>query len=185
MEKKATKKKGVFYKAQDYANLWKRSLSWLIDLTVLLLLAGALCYCSFYLIEEEELALKISFFGSVFVSYVYLAILKSSEIRTLGFRISDIKIVNLYGDKPSWATMLVRFLLLSVGPFELIVDILWLTGEPTKQTLRDKYMGTYVIKNHSKPCGTGFLRNVSLDFLGWHLIFREVVFAKDKEIHKK
>ncbi len=65
-------------------------------------------------------------------------------------------------------------MLLTFGPFSLIIDLLWLTGETTRQTLRDKYIGTYVVRSDSAPKGTGQLQRVSLDFIGWHLVFKEV-----------
>lgn len=166
---------GVYFNKQDYASIWKRILAWIIDLSLISFCICGLWYGSSYFINDSSFAGKISFWGSVLMAYLYLAILKPSKVRTLGFKIADIKIVNLYGKKPSWLAMLTRFLLLAIGPFSLIIDILWLTGEPTRQTLRDKYVGTYVVRNNAEPYGTGSLRNVSLDFLGWHLVFKEIV----------
>ena len=48
-----------------------------------------------------------------------------------------------------------RYLLLLFGPIEWIVAILWLTGEETKQTFRDKHVGTYVVKENANPIGNG------------------------------
>lgn len=175
MSKKENMERGVYYDRADYASFGRRILVWAIDLTVILAILYVYCYVNFYSINDSLLAFKISFFGSLLISYVYLAILKSSTFGTLGFRVADVKIVDLQGNKPSWSTMLTRFLLLAIGPFSLILDILWLTGEQTKQTLRDKYMETYVVRKNSKPKGTGKFRKISLDFVGWHLVFREVV----------
>lgn len=65
-------------------------------------------------------------------------------------------------------------MLLLLGPFELFIDIIWLTSEATKQTLRDKYVGTYVINQNAVPIRKGKLQNVSLEFMGWNLMCREV-----------
>ena len=181
MAKKITARNCVYYKKQDYASIWKRIFAWVIDLSVISFFIGGYWYGNFYFINDSMLAVTISFWGSVLIAYVYLAILKPSKLRTLGFRVADIKIVDLYGKKPSWSTMLVRFLLLAIGPFTLIIDILWLTGETTKQTLRDKYVGTYVVRNSSEPYGTGISRNVELDFLGWHLIYKEIVLPENQK----
>jgi hypothetical protein len=70
--------------------------------------------------------------------------------------------------------MLTRFLLLGFSPFAFIVDLLWLTGEHTKQTLRDKYVGTYVVNNMSFPQGNVPLKKVVLNFLGWNMIYKEI-----------
>ena len=175
MPEKMKMSRGVYYGRQDYASFWRRILAWAIDLVIILLILGGYCYLNFHFINDSLLAFNVSFFGSLLIAYVYLAILKSSALRTLGFRVADLKIVDLYGNKPSWSTMLIRFMLLAVGLFSLIVDLLWLTGETTRQTLRDKYFGTYVVRTYSEPEGTGRLQNVSLDFIGWHLVFKEVV----------
>ena len=167
--------RGVFYEQQDYAGLWRRILAWAVDLAFMLFILGGYCYLNFYFFNDQIMAFKVSFFGSLLIAYIYLAFLKSSKLKTLGFRVADVKIVDLYGNKPSWSTMSTRFMLLAIGPFSLIIDLLWVTGEPTKQTLRDKYIGTYVVRNSSEPKGTGKLQNVSLDFIGWHLVFKELV----------
>ncbi len=172
---------GVYYRQEDYAGFWKRCIAWLIDLTVILLFVGLYGYLVFSFIEDSSFAVKVSFSGSLLSAYAYLAILKSSRFKTLGFKVAHITIVDLKGEKPSWSTMLVRFLLMTLGPFTLLYDLLWLTGETTRQTLRDKYMGTYVIKNDSTPLGMGKIRSVRLDFMGWHLIFRETIIPENQK----
>ncbi len=104
----------------------------------------------------------------------YLTILKRSNLSTVGFRIGKVKIVNLTGETPSIPTMSLRFLLLSLGPFEFFIDLLWLTGEGTKQTLRDKYVGTYVVKRDATPIGSSTIVHTRLHVLGWNLLYSEV-----------
>jgi len=159
---------GVFYHLTDYASFWKRVAIALIDFAVIisLLILIKLFANPLYFHHSE-----ISF---LLFSFTYLAILKPSKIRTLGYIVTGVKIVNLKGNKPSFFHMLLRTALLLIGPFTLIFDILWLTGEPTRQTLRDKYVGTYVIKKNADPLGKGILQRVSLDVICWHLIYREV-----------
>ncbi len=70
--------------------------------------------------------------------------------------------------------MILRAFLLLIGPFELITDIIWLTSETTKQTLRDKYVGTYVVNKNSLPVGKSKLQNVTLGFMGATLMYREI-----------
>ena len=67
-----------------------------------------------------------------------------------------------------------------IGPFELIFDIIWLTQEQTKQTLRDKYVGTYVINKNAVPITNSIIQNVTLNVMGWSLVYDEV-----KEDHLK
>lgn len=74
--------------------------------------------------------------------------------------------------------MILRFALLVIGPLELILDMIWLTGESTKQTLRDKIAGTYVLKSDAVPIEYGVIKYVYLDVLGYLLTVREVERAK-------
>ncbi len=128
----------------------------------------------YFTIPEEIVAVKISFWLFFFITYLYLSILKPSKYRTIGYMATDVKIVDLHGNKPSWNTMLTRFFLLGFSPFAFIIDILWLTGDHTKQTLRDKYVGTYVVNNMSVPQGSAPLKRVILNFLGWNLFYKEI-----------
>jgi hypothetical protein len=70
--------------------------------------------------------------------------------------------------------MALRFFLLFLGPLILFVDILWLTGEENRQTLRDKMFATYVIKRQAQPEGTGKILYYFQTFLLWCWTFREV-----------
>ena len=60
------------------------------------------------------------------------------------------KIISIVGKRLSIWQMTLRFLILFFGPLNFFVDILWLTGEQNKQTLRDKMFGTYVVKRRAQ-----------------------------------
>jgi len=165
---------GVFFETKDYANLFQRTLIMVIDLAVLLAVAAIIGWLwPWYNYEIEEFH-PAFFIVILTLSYIYLSILKPSKYRTLGYIATGVKIVDLKGEKPAFLTMTARFVFLLFGPLAMIVDILWLTGEPTRQTLRDKYVGTYVIKKNARPIGKGNQRYVSLNFMGWNLMLREV-----------
>lgn len=166
----------IYYQKQDYAGFWKRLGAWIVDLLVIIACIAVYWYVVYHIVNDPIMMFKIIFFTSLLFMYVYLAVIKSSNFRTIGYNLFGIKVVDLLGNSPNWSTMLIRFLLIFIGPFTFIIDILWLTGEQTKQTLRDKYAGTYVVKNTSIPKGTGLLRTVSLHFMGWNLSFKEVYF---------
>ena len=108
------------------------------------------------------------------LSFIYLSIIKPSRLRTLGYIFMGVKIVDLKGQRPSFFKMAFRYLLLIVGPFSLIHDILWLISEKTKQTFRDKVSGTYVIKKNAEPIGTGILAMKYYHITGLHIIALEV-----------
>jgi uncharacterized RDD family membrane protein YckC len=110
---------------------------------------------------------------AIFV-YVYLAILKPSRVRTLGFWLTGVRIVNHKGQRPSVFRMTFRLMLWILGPINPIIDFLWLGGDDHRQTLRDKFAGTYVIKRDATPVGQGIRRAAYYSLMGATLIFREI-----------
>ncbi len=165
---------GVYYSPEDYANFWRRITAWIIDLLVLSLLISSYSLLFFYFAHGNSTAFTLLFAVSLATCLLYLTVIKASQFSTLGFWCTKIQIVNLLGEKPSFWTMGFRFILLTLGPFELLIDLLWLTGEKTRQTLRDKYAGTYVIRKNAVPIGKAPIIQTRLDVLGWHLVFSEV-----------
>lgn len=165
---------GVYYQEHNYASFWLRILAWGIDLSVLSLIFTGIYFCYINLPVFTENDFDYYFWFSFLLCYLYLTVVKVSAFSTLGFHTTKIKIVNLHGKTPSLWLMTFRFILLSIGPFSFIIDLLWLTGEKTKQTLRDKFVGTYVVKKNAEPMGSGKIIHTMLHFLGWNLSYREV-----------
>ena len=95
-------------------------------------------------------------------------------MRTIGYRIMKIRIVNLQGEKPKFYMMLYRFLLGALAPFNLIFDILWLVDDDNKQSMRDKFAGTYVIKQNAKPSGSNVISAENLLVMTNNLWFKAV-----------
>jgi uncharacterized RDD family membrane protein YckC len=165
---------GVIYDQKDYAGFLKRVVIAFVDLLIIILVSATVFFASDYLIYNDELYINFNFFFTLFFSVWYLALLKRSKYGTIGYNLTGVKIVDLKGEKPALFKMVLRVLLSLIGPFELIIDIIWLTSEITKQTLRDKYIGTYVIAKKASPVRTGNLQTVSLGFMGWNLMYREI-----------
>ena len=165
---------GVIFNKKDYAGLVRRVVIAVVDLFVIFVISAAILYISDFFIYDEDFYQKFNFILILLFSIWYLALLKRSKLRTIGYILTNVKIVDLKGEKPSIFKMVLRVLLLLLGPFELIIDIIWLTQEATKQTLRDKYVGTYVVNQKATPIGKAMLQTVNLGFMGWHLMYREV-----------
>ncbi len=177
-ENKLDNTKGIYFNKKDYAGFWLRLGSWLVDSVVIVLFVSLVWFLVYNTIDDPFIMLRVTFFSSLLFMYFYLAIVKASRFGTVGYKIFSIKVVDLFGKKPNWHTMLLRFFLIFIGPFTFITDILWLTGESSKQTLRDKYAGTYVVKSNATPEGDGTLNNVSLHFMGWNLSLKEIEIKK-------
>ena len=175
---------GVYYAKPDYAGFWLRVLAWCIDIMIILLILWSYFLVFNYYSQWSESEFKILFWLSLVTCHIYLVVIKNTKISTVGFWLTNIRVVDLHGNKPSFLKMTFRFLLLSIGPFELVTDLLWLTGEETKQTLRDKFVGTYVVKKSAFPCGTAKIVQKRLCFLGWNLLFSEVVIPQNSMVEE-
>jgi uncharacterized RDD family membrane protein YckC len=165
---------GVYYRTEDYASLPKRFLIMGIDfatLVFLLLLAMSLFMIFFRDYDEWMPWSRYAVFA---ISYLYLAVLKRTDFGTLGYWLTGVKIVNLKGKRPSLWQMTFRLIMFVFGPFNFIADVVWLGGDENRQTLRDKVVGTYVVKDEAIPLGQGEQILVPYFFLAWSLMFREV-----------
>ena len=150
---------GVYYNRNDYAPLLRRLLVACVDLIGLCLFAYLLSNVWSLWAEAPDIKtisefgwlsaaiISPGFFWVVTVTaYFYLVVAKRSRLRTIGYRLFGLKVVDLNGKTPSLLKMSFRFILLVFGPFHLLIDLFWLGGDDNKQTLRDKFAGTYVIK---------------------------------------
>ena len=167
-------KYGVVYKKDDYASLIRRVVIAVTDIIVIAALSAASLFITSPLIEFADMYLNFNMFLILSLIIWYFALLKRSKFRTIGYRLAQVKIVDLQGKKPSIFKMIIRALLLILGPFEFIIDLIWLTSETTKQTLRDKYVGTYVVDERANPVGNARLQTVTLGVMGLSFTYREV-----------
>ncbi|MHB0969963.1 MAG: RDD family protein [Thermoanaerobaculia bacterium] len=104
----------------------------------------------------------------------YFVFLKGSRYRTLGYILTRAKILNLQGERPSFWQLFIRFLFSVFGPLNLAFDLLWIPSDPSGQALRDKFAGTYVVKQLAIPIGQGRIVYVPYTMFGQSYIFREV-----------
>ncbi len=163
---------GVVYSPHDYASFSLRLIIVIIDITAIVILTVLLS--SFFSILRLEFN-NFFILGAYFLLPIcYMTTVKTSRLRTLGYRVAGVKIVNLQGSKPRFSTMLFRFLITLVGPFQLPLNILWICNDTNKQSLRDKLAGTYVVKNNAAIIGQGEIIARDYFILGFCLLFREV-----------
>jgi uncharacterized RDD family membrane protein YckC len=166
---------GVMYAKADYAGFIRRMLIGMVDgLVFVLLLIPWFAFVIIFLDTNDAVVQKITWIVAVILSVWYLALLKRSKYRTVGYVLMGVKIVNLQGEKPSVFKMILRLFLPFLGPFTFYIDLLWITSENTKQTLRDKYVGTYVVNKNAVPIRQGRLHAVTLGIMSWSLMYREV-----------
>lgn len=166
--------KSVLYAEGEYASLLHRFAIVIIDGAVIVLvwiILASMSRGTFDHFGRINQTLVLSCFA---FAYMYLAILKPSRLRTLGYRIVGVRIVDHSGKPPSIVRMTFRVLLWSLGPFNPVVDLLWLGGDRHRQTLRDKIAGTYVITHDASPIGRGNRKAAYYNLMGATLVLWEI-----------
>lgn len=89
----------------------------------------------------------------LFVIWIYLGPVKRSDFGTIGFRMLGVRLVSAKGGRPSLYSVALRMMMWMFGPFDLLLDLLWLGADTESQSLRDCYLGTYLIKRNAMPIG--------------------------------
>jgi uncharacterized RDD family membrane protein YckC len=80
------------------------------------------------------------------IAMVYLLVFQITTGRTLGMRLLRIKIIDVWGDRPSAGRCAVRCLGYLVGLATLFLGFLWVGFDSEKRGLHDWIAGTYVIR---------------------------------------
>jgi hypothetical protein len=114
------------------------------------------------------------------VAYLYLTVVKRSRIRTLGYILTGVRIMDIRGGRPSLLQMTTRLWPLLPVPWSFLFDLGWVVDEPQRQTLRDKWVGTFVVRRDAEPIGTAPVRYKRIGFCGLFLIFPEIAPRSEK-----
>jgi uncharacterized RDD family membrane protein YckC len=117
---------------------------------------------------------QILFLSAIGFGFVYLVLLKRSRFRTLGYMLGRIRIVSIHGERPSIWSLTIRALFAFFGPFNMLIDVIWLTNDERRQALRDKFAHTYVIRDRAVPLGHGAIVYTTYTIFGTNFLFAEV-----------
>ena len=163
---------GVFYAPGDCIGILRRIVILIVDSVVLY----AIYYASAYLCIALTNDLTDTYFLYYYLFvWAYLTILKASKLRTVGYWLANARIVNLRGKRPSVFRMTYRLLFWVVGPFVFIFDLMWVATDDDRQTLRDRFAGTCVVKNNAEPMGTAEIHMTYYSALGYNLMYPRVM----------
>jgi uncharacterized RDD family membrane protein YckC len=165
---------GVYYRTEDYLGVTRRLLIDLIDLTAAFALSALVVAAGWATGPYGEHMPAVTLFLCAAVWFSYFVLLKRSRFRTLGYRVAGARIVNLRGSRPSILSLFGRLLFAFVGPLNFLLDLFWLTGDANRQALRDKFAGTYVVREDASPAGAGAIAIRTYMFWGMTFLFREV-----------
>ncbi|MCA9045559.1 MAG: RDD family protein [Planctomycetaceae bacterium] len=120
-------------------------------------------------IDELDLTLL-----GLFLAWIYLTVVKTSRIGTVGYWLTGSKIVDLRGGKPSILCMTYRLLIGLFGPFRLLIDYVWSGVDDDKQTLHDRFAGTCVVRRKAVQSGTGEIHLTCYTGMGLVLMYPRV-----------
>lgn len=172
-------KTGVFYHKDDYASFSRRVIAGIIDIYVIIVFSTI--FLIFTKLLNEQISFNSNFIILIDMAFIYLTFLKRSDLRTIGYYITGIKIVDLTGSKPSLYNMFLRIIIFIIGTYDYSKSIELLKTELTKQTFRDKYLGNYVIKVDAEPVGSGPIITVAKRYgIRQTLLYKKVENGKKK-----
>ena len=175
--------KGVYYARDDYAGFWRRLVVDLIDFTVLGVAVITITLGAALILPTGEQSFPLVLFWSgMTLGFMYLVLLKRSRFRTLGYLVGGIRIVSIHGERPSIWSLTMRALFAFFGPFNILVDVIWLTNDERRQALRDKFAHTYVIRDRAAPLGNGAIVYVPYTIFGTNFLFAEVRPVRDEAL---
>jgi uncharacterized RDD family membrane protein YckC len=172
---------GIYYRREDYAGFWRRLTVDVIDVAAVLLL---FLLASAFMVRlagpDDELptdALQVLLLAVL--SYAYFVLLKCSRLRTLGYRIGRVRVVDLRGEPPGLFALTIRFLFGVLGPLNVGLDLVWIPSDRNRQALRDKFAHTYVIRADAQPSGRGRILYTTYYLLGTALVFQEMTPSQE------
>jgi len=163
---------GVYFEQEAYAGCVRRLIIFVFD-WLFVVVCGAFLWAALSVVFASPApAFGISYPAII---WAYFAILQPSRIGSLGFLLTDVKIVDLRGNRPSILRMTLRMLLVLLGPFRPFADVFWVGPDTDSRSLRDCYAGTYVVRRRAEPIGKGPLHLSYYDACGFTLMYPHVV----------
>lgn len=112
-------------------------------------------------------------------AFFYFVVLKRSRFGTFGYRLGRFGVVSLDGRVPGYWSLITRLLFGMLGPLNWVLDLIWLTSDANRQSLRDKFANTYVIKAKAQIAGEGPVVFRYYSICGFTWLFREVEIASN------
>jgi hypothetical protein len=85
-----------------------------------------------------------------------------------------VRIVGTDGRIASWTALSIRLCFALLGPANWLLDLIWLSGDKHRQSLRDKFAHTYVVKTQAQPAGDGKVVSRTYEICGYNFLFQEI-----------
>lgn len=165
---------GVVFKEEDYAGFWRRLIILIVDLFVVIVITTPCYLADSYRYEEYYSDNELVFFYvGMFLSYLYLTVLKASKIGSIGQIVTGTEILTIRGRRPNIFLMTYRLLFWLVGPVNFIADLAFIYMNKEKRTLRDGLCNTIVLKRSADPISnTAEIRNIRVMVFGFYILYQ-------------
>jgi uncharacterized RDD family membrane protein YckC len=164
---------GVYFRREDYASFWVRLLVDVVDFMVFGAFSLAVAIVIWMILPTNRATMNLILLVSLAAGFFYFVVVKRSQFRTLGYRVGRVRIVGLDGQAPSYSSLILRSVFGILGPLNWL-DSIWLFDDRHRQTLRDKFAGTYVVKINAQPSGKGTIVYRMYEVALYNCMFREV-----------
>jgi len=164
----------VWFFPSDYAGFWRRLAVGLVDATVVVILLLIVTVTVALLDPMGQVSDVPLVAGWAALIYGYLVLLKGSCVRTVGYRLAGVRIVDACGRPPGLGALTVRLGFGVLWPLNLVLDALWIPFDRRKQSLRDQFARTYVVRANARPAGPARVVLRSCRVMGIAFVFQEV-----------
>ena len=170
---------GVYFARDDYIGLGPRFVILIVDSVVLVAIVWLLSFTWLSFADDYNVTFAVI---TALAIWLYVVPLKRSAIRTVGYQLTGAKLVTLQGGRPSLFMLTFRSLLWTLGPFNLIFDLIWSGIDDDRQTMRDRYSYMCLVKNAAHPIGTGEIHVAYVYAIGYNFAYPHVVHPKTADV---
>ena len=165
------------YHREDYVGALRHLLIFAVDSCVLFFLLFLLALIAIPFPDLHPMQFVV--LPWLLLCWVYLAVLKPSRFRSVGYWIADARIITIYGKPPSpWRmTMRLMWAAMYLVPYftvSIFTDLIWTTMNVERQMLRDLIAETRLIRNRAKPIGVGKVSRCLFTGLGIAVFYTRV-----------
>jgi uncharacterized RDD family membrane protein YckC len=166
-------KLGVVYRKADYPGLFARMAIDAIDFAAVIGVAAASLLTVFSGVEEDATMGRL-FLLFLLLGFGYIGPWKATGLPTLGYLLFKVRLVNVHGERVNFWQASGRALFMVAGPVNYLFDSLWIYSEAPRQTLRDKFSGTYLVKKGALEEYRGKVVRKVLHVMGYRTQVEEI-----------
>lgn len=134
-------------RSTSYAGFWIRTLAYIIDTLIIVILSEIILQFLKYFSENSDLS-AVAITLPFLISFIYMTILWSAAQATIGQKLCGLKVIDeIEGTKITFLRATGRWFALLLAMSILFVGVLMVAFTEDKRGLHDMLAGTYVVKS--------------------------------------